>query len=418
MARLCVMWLIAVVLSFHQVVVAFTSHARLPSNGYANIIAKSSRQTRRIITTLSSSNEDWGLEDTPQEENEDPRLSSMRNMLESSWNPSMGIVPTDPQKAAEAASESVANAMAQNTNVMMIDLRLPSYDVTEGTKMYDIMAAYDFCSFLSDNLRERGLIRKSLVLVRNEKERTEIDRVVSKRDDVVQTKNAISSTTEDITEEDDTTETEVDDFRNQLMSSWDTDTGSSSDEQGVTTPSPQKKTAEVANTSSHRLWSSVGSEEISNGADQFDQVIAAADQNAILSGEEDALIILAPYDTVDIIALRRTMARYGQTRTIIIVNSRIETLPIELSPAVLVYGMLPLVAVSKGGDGSGESGLKAVVMKRFPSNWSVYVDVYGDGFVEAKGNNQQVNASSDKQFPSPEWIAQKVKDHVEGLPKQ
>ena len=104
--------------------------------------------------------------------------------------------------------------------------------------------------------------------------------------------------------------------------------------------------------------------------------------------------------------------------TIIIVNSRIETLPIELNPAVLVYGMLPLVAVSKGGDGSGESGLKAVVMKRFPSNWSVYVDVYGDGFVEAKGNNQQVNASSDKQFPSPEWIAQKVKDHVEGLPKQ
>ena len=57
------------------------------------------------------------------------------------------------------------------------------------------------------------------------------------------------------------------------------------------------------------------------------------------------------------------MARYGQTRTIIIVNSRMETLPRELDPAVLAYGILPLIARSKGNDIGNEAGLKAVVVK-------------------------------------------------------
>ena len=69
----------------------------------------------------------------------------------------MGIVPSGPGKGAEAASEIVANAMRQNKNV--VDLRLPSYDITEAPKIYDNMAACDLCSFLSDNLRERKLIR-------------------------------------------------------------------------------------------------------------------------------------------------------------------------------------------------------------------------------------------------------------------
>ena len=111
------------------------------------------------------------------------------------------------------------------------------------------------------------------------------------------------------------------------------------------------------------------------------------------------------------------MARYGQTRTIIIVNSRMETLPRELDPAVLAYGILPLIARSKGNDIGNEAGLKAVVMKRFPADWAVYVDVYGDGFVEATGSQSRTDGS-DKQFPSPEWIARRVQAHVEGLSKQ
>jgi len=369
------------------------------------------RSPSRICS--SSSDDDWDLGDSG---DDDPRVDAMRSMLESSWDgATMGVIPSGPEKAAEAAGESVADAMGKNKNVIMIDLRLPSYDITEGPKMYDIMSVYDFCSFLSDRLIDRNLIRKSLVLVRNEKERVEIDRVRSQRDG-----QSISNAKDDDIGEDGALETseggsEVDDFRKNLMTSWEsTSDGIVTDGEAKARPLSEEKVPENVN-SSHRLWSMVGNEDISGGPDMFDQVIAAADKNARLSADEDALIILSPYDTTDTICMRRILARYGQTRTVIIVNSRMETLPRELDPAVLVYGILPLIAVSKGNDDGNEAGLKAVVMKRYPAEWAVYVDVNGDGFVATKGTQ---SGGSDKQFPSPEWIAQRVQAHVKGLPKQ
>ena len=146
-------------------------------------------------------------------------------------------------------------------------------------------------------------------------------------------------------------------------------------------------------------------------------LLQVTDRTAILQGEEDALIIISPYDTADVVAIRRTLARYGQTRTIVIVNSRMENIPREMDPAVLVYGILPLIARSKSNDNSvDESGLKVVALKRFASDWGLYVDVYGDGFVEAEGSPPP--GGSDKDFPNPEWLAQRVQSHVEGLPKQ
>jgi len=369
------------------------------------------------LQPLSSSNDDdWGFDDVDDSipDNEDPRLQAMKSLLESSWDAkSMGVIPTDPQNGAEAASECVANALANNKNILMIDLRLPSYDITEGSKMYDMLSVYDFCTFLSDNLKERNLIRKSLLLVRNEKERAEIDRVVSQRDELTTTKTTLD---DDRGEEKEEGNSEVDDFRRHLMNSWDDDMPSgdhdtrAEDEKAVSKTTPQQKKISNNNNSSYRLCSMVGN-EIGTGPDSFDEVIDAVDNNAILKQDEDALIIMCPYDTQDVIALRRTLARYGNTRTIIIVNSRIEQIPRELDSGLLVYGVMPLIARSKESD--NESGLKVVVMKRYPDDWSVYVDVYDDGFVEARGPTQ--HNSSDKAFPSSEWITQRVEAHVQGL---
>ncbi|KAL9191279.1 hypothetical protein ACHAXT_000985 [Thalassiosira profunda] len=409
-------WLVVLLaLSAHQGVTGFAVPRALHSVHGFTVRAASELQTPSSTSILSSPNDDWGLGDAGQDD--DPRLEAMRSMLESSWDDAtMGVVPSDSAKAAEAAAESIADAMAQSKNVMMIDLRLPSYDITEGPKMYDAAAAYDFCSCLSDNLRERQLIRKSLVLVRDEKERSEIERVISQRDGEsmsnIRDDDAGAAAWEDAEE---SMGGDVDDFRKQLMSSWDS---TSDDDSGIAAPAPSpapKKQAPQNSNSSNRLWSVLGGETISNGPDAFNQAIAAADENAILADGEDALIVLAPYATADVIALRRIMARYGQTRTIIIVNSRIESLPKELDPAVLVYGVLPLVARSKGSDGK-EAGLKAVVMKRFPTDWAVYVDI-GDGFKEAP-MSQQVVDSSGKLFPPPEWITKTIQSYVERLPKQ
>mmetsp|Transcript_10940 Transcript_10940/g.16944 ORF Transcript_10940/g.16944 Transcript_10940/m.16944 type:complete len:437 (-) Transcript_10940:1248-2558(-) len=389
----------------------------------------SSIETYTILYSTPDDNDEdnWSLDDT-ESSSQDPRLNAMRTMLESSWNDkTMGVVPTSAEKAAEAAADSVANAMAENHNVVMIDLRLPSYDVTEGPKLYDIMAASDFCASLSDKLREKNLIRKSLVLVRNEKERAEIERVRLQRDE------GTTTIDEEVIDDDidneksaagddalwgDVGDEKVDDFRAKLMDSWDSPVEEL--ESSATKPkSSEAMTKKIAGKtqSSHRLWSMIGKTDISSGPDMFDQVIAAADENAILSTTgtepEDALIILSPYDTTDVIAIRRILARYGQTRTVIIVNSRMEVLPAELSSAVLVYAVMPLIARSRN-SGDDSNGLKAVVMRRFPSKWAIYVDVYGDGFVEASDGQDAIVGSS-KDFPSPEYIAKAVQKHVEGL---
>jgi hypothetical protein len=62
-------------------------------------------------------------------------------------------------------------------------------------------------------------------------------------------------------------------------------------------------------------------------------------------------------------------------------------------------------------------GLRAVIMKRYPKDWTVYVDVNGDGFVEAMNDNDRsgIGGGTTQSFPSPEWIAQRVQAHVEGL---
>ena len=433
LALLCgTIWAVVVLLNGCNLVSAWMTNINRPIVHYRSTYSIETKTSiPRFLSSIPNNDEDdWGLDDTNAGAAEDPRLNAMRSMLESSWNDEiMGVVPSSAEKAAEAAADSVANAMAENHNVVMIDLRLPSYDITEGPKLYDIVAASDFCEFLSDQLRERNLIRKSLVLVRNEEERAEIERVRSQRDEGSAIDEIIDDYNIDTTNSDDGNDDlswgdmgdeNVDDFRAKLMDSWDTpieelETTKPQSSEATETPKPIAGKPK----SSHRLWSMVGEEKISNGPDMFDQVIAAVDENAILSttgvDPEDALIILSPYDTADVIAIRRVMARYGQTRTIIIVNSRMEVLPAELSSAVLVYGILPLIARSRTSQKSDDdsSGLKAVVMRRFPSKWSIYVDVFGDGFVEASSSDTLVG--SNKDFPEPECIAKAVQRHVEGL---
>ena len=316
-------------------------------------------------------------------------------------------VPSDAVKAAEACSQAVANAMRQNRNLMMVDLRLPSYDITEGPRAYDSFGVYDFCAHLSRQLKQLSLVTKTLILVRNDSEVKEIEREKRIRGDGDDS-NDTADPGRPLQNE---VGSEVDDFRDQLMANW----GSTANEEPVLSETAPvgEPTPLARDNSSHRLWSMIGETEISSGPDQFDQTIQAVDQHALLQGEEDALIIVAPYDTVDTVALRRTLARYRNTRTIIIVNSRIELLPRELDNAVMCYGILPLVA--RRGHDDPDAGLKAVVLKRYPDPWKVFVDVDDEGFDEAKGGPTPPVDSSDKQLPSPDWIALKVQAYIEGL---
>jgi hypothetical protein len=312
--------------------------------------------------------------------------------------------------------------MGKSHNILMIDLRLPSYDILEGERLYDKTAVYDFCANLSKELNARKLITKSLVLVRNEKERSDIERArdISRRAQTAAIQMDMNDGEDEMDNDSlDIGSDEVAQFRKQLMNSWysSPDTPVSSESM----PSMDKSTTPMAADLdlSHRLWSMLASEEISTGSGMFDQVIAAVDKHARLNvqEQEDALIIVSPYDTADVVAVRRILTRYGNSRTIIIVNSRMETLPAEMNDAVLVYGVMPLVAtrsISSEDEeqNDDEPGLRVVVMKRFPDPWRMFIDINGDGFVRA--DTDQPNADS-KKFPSGEWIVKYVQRHLEGL---
>ncbi len=471
--------------------------------------ATHSRRQARIVCFSSANNDDnsynddsydWGLEDedgtksSSFSSSSDPRLAAMRTILESSWDVStMGNVPTTPRQAAIAAVNGISNAIQlsqknpyssrKNNNILMVDVRLPSYDITEGYQYYDPCAVYDLASFMAEEMHQKKLVNKCLILVRNESERIEIVNNIKTQ----QSPTIIEATTT-IMEEDDTDDfpweisdgqnndisDDVDDFRKKLMTSWistddniiinnnnnkDVDNDDGNDNKGNAKSSSEKqpqpprpffgrKSAENTFPNSHRLWSMIGNEDLSNNNyssssvddDTFHRIISAVDSNARLLDDEDAIILLSPYTTNDIIAIRRILARYcgsahSSSTTVILVNSRLEVLPKEMDSAVLVYGILPLVARSKqqqnqnqtNVDRRGEQmknkppGLKAVVMKRYPNDWTVYVDMNGDGFVEATTKNNGMTSiipSEEKQFPSPEWISRRVQAHVEWLTRE
>ena len=138
----------------------------------------------------------------------------------------MGIVPTTPTNAAIAATECISNAIqsSSSSNIMMIDLRLPSYDIIEGQRAYDSMAVYNFGVELANRMQHTGLVRKSLLLVRNGRECEEIQRVINRRKQFKQI-NTENDEGDDDDDEDNLLskwkkEEEADEFRKKLMSSW------------------------------------------------------------------------------------------------------------------------------------------------------------------------------------------------------
>ena len=400
--------------------------------------------------------ENGGFDDNNNLKNDDnTRQDTLGSILESSWNqPSMGTVPTTPINAAIAATDCMSNAMStKNYNVMMIDLRLPSYVILEGQRFYDTMAVYNFGVELATRMQNRGLVRKSLILVRNGMVCEEIERVINRQQQLGAERLVTSS--KKIYDDDHENDNDYDDEEDnllrkwtkeqepteKLMSSWESSSLSTNSENenssiDLTSSSVRKVIIDDTN-SSHRLWSMVGNDIKNNigrsSLDAFNYIIAAVDINARLQTDEDALIILSPYDTTDIVALRRILSQYGSTHTIVIVKSRFDTDPSELDNAVLVYGMLPLVATTSRSSRKNDDysvverrestttpGLRAVIMKRYPKDWTVYVDINGDGFVKAKndGRGDVGWGMTTKRFPPPEWIAQRVQAHVEGLLQQ
>ena len=393
----------------------------------------------------------------PVHSSNDDNLDDMRRLLEASWNSdTMGAVPTNPEAAADAAATSLRSAMNNGESLFFVDLLLPSYDITQGSNIYDDVLAVEFCIALSKALEE-----KSCILVRDEKTRNTVGRVLEarQRNRLEKDEEEVMGDDHDEDDDDDDEEEEedepedfadldsatpsstkagatlpqtddVDAFREQLMAKWDDldavsekpDKSKNPDvppEAKNTSKPPAKTAAELVAPGFYRLASLFGDTKISTGADMMDQVIKAVAANGQPIDDEDTIIILSAVQKDEMIAVRSLAAKYKGKKNIVLVNCQLDPIPRELIRANTVYSILPLVAkpvvseqnfFGSGNPQEDKAPPKIVVLRRYPKDWEVFVDADGNGFELVDiAKASQVG----KKGPPMEWIARCIKRHME-----
>jgi hypothetical protein len=389
-------------------------------------------------------------------------LDAMRRLLEGSWNAdSMGSVPSSPQAAANEAGGSLLSAKDRGHRLFMVDILLPSYDITQGFNLYDEVEAVNFCVALSKVLKG-----KTCIIVRDDKTVRTVSRVLDARERDAMPSLDVDDDDDEEDEEDDNEESKLDssddkeeeilfddfaeigtigdsrigdssksdvaDFRKQLMSDWESDEEPSIEESTSKEEKQQKKNpkAKKPKTSSspvsssgaarqYRLTSMLGDASIPRGADMFEKVVQAVAANAQPKEDEEIIIILSAASEEELIGVRSLVGKYQQSKTIVLVNSKLQPTPRELIKAETVYSLLPLIARPT----TSETNIfadskpkedetappKIVVLRRYPRDWEVFIDL-GSGFeLAATAKPGEVGKSG----PSKEWIAGCVKRHLQ-----
>jgi hypothetical protein len=368
-------------------------------------------------------------------------VDDMRKLLEASWNVEiMGDVPSSAEGAAESAALCVHNALDQQASkILLIDILLPQYDVSQGENLYDEVLSVEFCIALSKKVKG-----KSCIVVDNDKTIRSVSRILDRREE--ESFVELDEEDDDDEDEDDDEEEEdgvefyddfadfgsvglvdvampketVDSFREKLKAEW-TKSPAEGKSEASSSPKGATKDAKVpqprVSTKRHRLCSMLGDSEISLGADMQRAVVEAVKANGLPTDDEETLIILSPASPQELIGLRGLVRKYQSSKTIILVNCRLDPLPRELIKARTVYSILPLIAKSVEVEGNplatppkkDESPPKVVVLRRFPRDWEVFVDT-GSGFELAE---TAPSGTVMQRGPSMQWIAGAVKRYLQ-----
>ena len=414
----------------------------------------SAKLPRVFALKASSSNKD--------ENGEDDIRNSMRFLLEKSWNENtMGIVPKSPEMAAQAAAKSVYEAMCDEKRILLVDIHMSDYDISCGEQSYDETLAVEFCVKLAQELKDlRSEDADVPIVLKNERSRRVVERILNARletvaveeEEDIPSKSMLEEDGNDVDENDDSNQEnevspeqnddeDIDAFRRQLMSNWESSEGSvdqdddlnkedSSDDvlifndfddfegasdqffqtQEADTPASinedvvSKDSNEVDSESIHsrdnvsdgsgvinskndkskgyRLISLLGDTRVrENSADILDTVNNAVDEAAIREIEDDDVaIILSSSSKEEMLAVRRLVSMHGFDKTLIFVNAKLDPIPIELVRAkyVVSYSFMPLIAQNQD---DPDASIKIVVLRRYPARWEIYIDAgveYGD----------------------------------------
>eukprot|EP00525_Craspedostauros_australis_P013100 CAMPEP_0198136298 /NCGR_PEP_ID=MMETSP1442-20131203/61037_1 /TAXON_ID= /ORGANISM="Craspedostauros australis, Strain CCMP3328" /LENGTH=410 /DNA_ID=CAMNT_0043797507 /DNA_START=1006 /DNA_END=2238 /DNA_ORIENTATION=+ len=340
-------------------------------------------------------------------------LDSMRSMLESSWTAkSMGQVASDPQAAAEEAAMAIQNASNDGKNLSLVHLALPAYDITQGENLYDAVVAVEFCAAVAEELESQSLIlvrdAETVKLVSSVFARKAGESGVGVGDKVQAQAQSQSQDKEDDKPESNedvvSDASETDAFRKQLMAGWNTDGGDASDgNKAVPAPTPTD--------SGYRLASLFGKKSITQGPNMIQDILQAVQSNALPQSDEETIIVLCAVTREEMVAIRSLVGKYANARRFVLVNCFLDPLPKELLKAETVYSIMPLMAQATDRNvfkNSEETPPKIVVLRRYPRDWEVHVDI-GNGFELA---DQRV-AGGAAMGPPMEWVVGVVKRHLQ-----
>lgn len=343
-------------------------------------------------------------------------IDNVRRMLETSWNTkTMGLVPDSPEAAARAAADSLETAMERSSqNCYFIDIRLPQYD-SSNLRLYDEVLGVEFCIALSQCLHAQ-----TQILVRDAKVLRTVERLQKARGETNDSNRPVSSvdnveTSEKEEEEEEDTapvvaDGDLEDFRKTLMASWDAapDTVAQPPPPEPRMPPPDAKSP--IDTESYRLASLLGedaSQFSANMDTMMKEVVSKVKEFALPRPEEDLMILLSPSSREELVAVRALASKYPD-KTMVVVNSNLDPVPREWLQADVVYSIMPLKAQAKEDPDDSEKA-SVVLLRRYPRDWELYVDVLERGFdlvastVAKKGNNKG---------PDFDWIVLTVEKYL------
>jgi hypothetical protein len=316
-------------------------------------------------------------------------LDEMRKILEESWDVNtMSHIPTNVESGAKAATEAIINVLNDSDRnepkVIMIDIALPSYDPNFGS-FYDDVGAAEFCCEIANGISAQ---RESTKYLSNDGQVA----IVVKDGNLVSRLERVLGTDDDI---DDSTVEEYDDFSDFVL------------------PSMNNNPEDSPN---YRIGSFLGNTDtIPSGRNMINDLCKLVSQNAIPvanANDEDVIIMSCPVSQAELVGVRWLVSKYGSSKTIIIVNNRLNPLPQELLGAETVYSVLPLIARSVGSAPAADkpANPKIVLMRRYPHDWQIYVDdSTGPGFELASSVPVQ---SVGVRGPSMDFISERVKEYM------
>jgi len=303
-------------------------------------------------------------------------------------------------------------------------------------KLYDEVAAVEYCISLANCFKGKTeiIVRDDKTLqtvtnVLNARERNKImmdedniDVVLDEKvgnDSIIEDDDSKNISDTDLFINEETITTSMDTFRQKMISNWDesdintpaengpenqsnidvdsSSVSSSSTAQPISKDSSTKTSSasSFSNKKLYRLASLFGNARINPGPDMASRVIQAVRINALAKDDEKNIIILSAIGSDEMVAVRALVTKYGNEKRIIFVNCQFQPTPRELLSAETVYSVLPLMAKKNNNQNQNDNNIvpKVVVLRRFPKDWEIFVDV-GNGYelaetVAANGSNKR-----------------------------